>query len=252
MVITHFRHIVPRKKYEDYEREYPYVARWRPKRGFTYADHFRGLKDSMEHCHVFWRPYERRRDLTPFQDVCWYSRWIMATKQKMVCHLPERVLRQYGYVQSVPRPLTTILPLAPADVVDAFLAFALHVVSQQERGDLVSDDEPWQHLDGYIRLFYRASHPLIVGPAPVPEYVAPKPVYQEVIVEQEWARHPPDPLQVISNMRTRTEQAMEIPEVVSHPLFFSILEVLQTDYSVFNQDPVPQRRSRSHSPQKQQ
>jgi len=89
--------------------------------------------------------------------VCWYSGWIMAGKQKMVRHLPERVLRQYDYVQTVPRPPTMILPLAPADVAAAFLEIALHVVSQQERGEPVPDDEPWKHLDGYMRWFYRVS-----------------------------------------------------------------------------------------------
>ncbi|RHN82296.1 hypothetical protein MtrunA17_Chr1g0208431 [Medicago truncatula] len=158
----------------------------------------------------------------------------MVDKQKIVRHLPERVLRQYDYVQTVPRPATTILPLAPADVVAAFLEFALHVVSQQDMGEAVPDDEPWKHLDGYMRWFYRVSHPLIVGLAPVPQYVTPRLVYQKVIVEQEWARHPPDPLQVINSMRVKVEQTMEIPEVVSHPLFFSILEGLQTDYSVFD------------------
>jgi len=81
----------------------------------------------------------------------------MAGKQKMVRHLPERVLRQYDYVQTVTRPPTMILPLAPADVAAAFLEFALHVVSQQERGEPVPDDEPWKHLDGYMRWFYRVS-----------------------------------------------------------------------------------------------
>jgi len=65
-------------------------------------------------------------------------------------------------------------------------------------------------------------------------------------------RHPPDPLQVINNMRGRVEHAMQIPEVVSNPLFFSILEGLWIDYSVFDNQQVPRRRSRSHSPQKQQ
>jgi len=53
----------------------------------------------------------------------------MASKQRMVRQLPERVLRQYIYVQTVPRPPTTIMPLAPADVTAAFLEFALHVVA---------------------------------------------------------------------------------------------------------------------------
>ena len=224
----------------------------KPKRGFVDADHFRVLMDSMEHSRVFWRPYERRRDVTPFQDVCYYSGWIMASKQKMVCHLSERVLRQYDYVQTVPRPPTTILPLAPADMAAVFLEFALHVVSQQQRGEPVPDEDPWKHSDGYMRWFYRVSHPLIVSHAPVPEYVAPKLVYQKVIIEQEWVIHPPDPLQVISSMSARVEHAMEILEVVSNPLFFSILDGLRTEYNVFDQEPVPRRRSRSHSPQEQQ
>ena len=163
------RHVVSRKKYEDYERHNPYVGRWKPKRGFVDAEHFRGLLDSMEHCHVYWRSYERRRDVTPFQDVCRYSGWILADKQKMVRHLPELVLTQYIYVQTVPRPLTTIMPLAPADVVAAFLEFALHVIVQEQRVDQVPDDEPWKHSDGYIRWFCRVSHPLIVNLAPEPD-----------------------------------------------------------------------------------
>jgi hypothetical protein len=77
-----------------------------------------------------------------------------------------------------------------------------------------------------------------------------RPVYQDILVDLEWARHPPDPLQAISSIRGRVEHAMQIPEVVLNPLFFSILEGLRTDYSVFEQQPVPRRRSRS--PQEQQ
>jgi len=101
----------------------------------------------------------------------------MAGKQKMVRHLPERVLRKYGYVQTVPQSSTTILPLAPSNVAAAFLEFALHVVSQQEKGHQVSDDEPWKHSDRYIRWFYRVSHPLIVNPAPDLDIVMLRHVY---------------------------------------------------------------------------
>ena len=88
-----------------------------------------------------------------------------------------------------------------------------------------------------------------VNPAPEPDIVITRPAYQDILVDQEWARHPPDPLQVISSMRGRVEHAMEISEVVSNPLFFGILEGLWTDYSVFDHLQVPRRRSRSHSPQ---
>jgi len=149
-----------------------------------------------------------------------------------------------------PWPPTTIMPFAPADVVAAFLKFALHVVAQQHRGAHVPDDEPWKHSDRYIRWFYRVSHPLIVNPAPEPDITMPRAVYQDILVDQDWARHPPNPLHVISSMQRRVEHAMQIPEVVSNPLFFGILEGLRTDYSVFEQQPVPRRRSRS--PREQQ
>jgi hypothetical protein len=71
----------------------------------------------------------------------------MADKARMVYHLPERVPRQYVYVQTIPRP-TMIEPLEPAEVVIAFLEFALHVITQQRRGDPVSEGEEWMHSVG--------------------------------------------------------------------------------------------------------
>ena len=56
----------------------PLVRQWKPPRGFTDHGHYRDVIDSLDHSHVIWRSYERRRDITPFQDICWYSRWIMA------------------------------------------------------------------------------------------------------------------------------------------------------------------------------
>jgi len=72
-----------------------------------------------------------------------------------------------------------------------------------------------------------------------------RPIYQDVLVDQDWGRHPPDPRQVISTMRDRVKHAMQISEVVSNPLFLSILEGLRSDYIVFDQQPTPRRRSRS-------
>ena len=81
-------------------------------------------------------------------------------------------------------------------------------VSQQQKGHQVLDDERWKHSDRYIRWFYSVSHPLIVNPAPELDKVMPRPDYQDILVDQEWARHPPNPLQVISSIRDRVEHAM--------------------------------------------
>jgi hypothetical protein len=71
-----------------------------------------------------------------------------------------------------------------------------------------------------------------------------------VIVEQKWARHPPGPFHIIGNIRAIMEHAMGIPDVVSNPLFFSILEGIRSDFTVF--DEVSALRRRSRSPWEQQ
>ena len=162
------------------------------------------------------------RHIMPFQDICWYSGWIMAGSDMMVRHLPERVLGQYGYVHTRPRPPTDIEALVADDVTQAFTEFALHVLSHQLRGHPVPDNQLWAHTRGYIRWFIRVSHPIVNPPAAIPDYATqapprPVPPYEEVLVEQQWARHPPDPYQIINNIRARVDGAMRHPVVFHNP-----------------------------------
>jgi len=136
----------------------------------------------------------------------------MADNDRMVRHLPERVLRQYGYVQTIPRAPTDIELFAADDVAQAFTEFSLHVLSHQQRA----------HTKGYMRWFIRVSHPIVNPPAAIPDYAADAPPhlvppYEEVIVEQQWARHPPDPYQIINNIRARVDGVMGHPVVFHNP-----------------------------------
>jgi len=99
-------------------------------------------------------------------------------------------------------------PLEPAKVVTRFLEFVIHVLTQQEKGGPVMEDEGHKNSKGYMKWFYRVSHPLMIGLDPVLEYTVPRPIFKEVIVEQQWARHPPDPFQIIGNISARVESAM--------------------------------------------
>jgi len=70
----------------------------------------------------------------------------------------------------------------------AFTEFALHVLSHQQRGHPVSDNQLWAHIRGLMRWFVRVSHPIVNPPAAIPDYAAdappcPVPPYEEVIVE---------------------------------------------------------------------
>jgi len=174
----------------------------------------------------------------------------MAGRDRMVRHLPERVLRQYGYVQRIPRPPTDIEVLAADDVADAFTEFALHVLSHQQRGEQVPDNQPWAHTRGYMRWFVAVSHPIVNPPAAIPDYASaapprPVPPYEEVIVEQQWARHPPDPYQIINNIRARVDSAMGHPDVFGNPEVLRIMQGIQSEWSMMEQMAPPRRRSRS-------
>ena len=174
----------------------------------------------------------------------------MAGSDRMVRHLLERVLRQYGYVQTRPRPPIDIEPLAADDVAQAFTEFALHVLNHQRRGHPVLDNESWVHSRGYMRWFVRVSHPIVNPPAAIPDYAAdapprPVPPYEEVPVEQQWARHPPDPYQIIGNIRARMDGAMAHPDVFSNPEVLRMMQGSQSEWSMMEQMPAPQRRSGS-------
>ena len=72
----------------------------------------------------------------------------MAGSDRMVRHLPEWVLRQYGYVQTILRAPTNIELIAADDVAQAFTEFALHVLSHQQTGHPVLDNQSWTHTRG--------------------------------------------------------------------------------------------------------
>jgi len=175
----------------------------------------------------------------------------MANKDKRVRHLPERVLRQYGYVHTIPRAPAYIGLLAEDDVAMAFMEFALHVLSQQERDHPVSDNELWAHSWGHMRWFIRVSHPIVNPLAAIPNCTVDSPAcsvppYEEVLVEQQRARHPPDPYQIISNIRARVDGAMRHPAVFHNPEeVMRLMQGIQYEWSMLEQISASRRRSRS-------
>ena len=86
--------------------------------------------------------------------------------------------------------------------------------------------------------------------ATIPDYVvdAPPrsvPPYEEVLVEQQWAKHPPDSYQIISNIRARVGGAMGHPAVFHNPEeVMRLIHGIQSEWSMLEQMSAPRRRSR--------
>ena len=63
--------------------------------------------------------------------------------------MPERVLRQYRYVQSVPRHPTDVVELTPPQIVQTFVDFRTHTLKEPDWGK-PTREQTWWTADGYV------------------------------------------------------------------------------------------------------
>ncbi|MCI52951.1 serine/threonine-protein phosphatase 7 long form-like protein, partial [Trifolium medium] len=77
-------------------------------------------------------------------------------------YLPERVLHQFGYTQTIPRyPSQSADPLATRDRISAHFAQYLdRVLTPEQRGLVVI--HPWDVAPRYMRWYFRISHPYMM------------------------------------------------------------------------------------------
>jgi hypothetical protein len=102
-------------------------------------------------------------------------------------YLPERVLRQFGHMQSIPRhPRESAPPfLSPqaTALIPASLHFASYrdwVLTAAQRGPLAID--PWYAAAGYMRWYFWISHPYMT---PLLRGDTPRPCEREAILEEQ-------------------------------------------------------------------
>ncbi|XP_058762512.1 protein MAIN-LIKE 1-like [Vicia villosa] len=96
--------------------------------------------------------YRRRLDALTLDDVIWIP-W----ESHVARHLPERCLRQFGYIQGIPRPVSE----APAGDIDRW--FQSHILSSPREiiDTSVAVQQPGQCQDGYLECFLSVSHPRV-------------------------------------------------------------------------------------------
>ena len=90
----------------DYMQNYPVAAKWVLHKGHGEGVTYHSLLDKVAFDDVNWRSYEEHMKIQDFEEI-------MCGVDKVYRHLPERVRRQYGYVQNVPRHPTVVITLLP-------------------------------------------------------------------------------------------------------------------------------------------
>jgi hypothetical protein len=129
--------------------------------------------------------YEEHREIHAFEEVFWYSGWILCGVRRVYRHLPERVLRQYGYVQSVPRHPTDAVELAPPQIVQSFVDFRTHTLKEPDWGE-PTGEQTWRMKEGYVLWYTKVSHPQILPPLPGDLL---RPANEEQIIVEQWKRY---------------------------------------------------------------
>nr|XP_012575136.1 protein MAIN-LIKE 1-like [Cicer arietinum] len=114
------------------------MNRWCYKQGKHKVHEYRSIIDALTPADVIWRPWENHRGVIPFDDITLYTAHIRLCST-VVKYLPERYLRQFGYIQYIPSPPL----LDPARLFDV--------------------DMEW------LRYVTPVSHPLLVRPDGVPQ-----------------------------------------------------------------------------------
>lgn len=160
-IFEHFPTMGCRHLTEDYSEDQPRARRWTPTRGGGRVSPHRRELDELTMGGVCWMPYGAHRGHRPLEEVSMFSGYIRCGRW-MYAHLPERVVRQYGYAQDIPRLPTEVTGLAlSVDDVDLWWVDFVHHVAI---GGLVSE-YPGQCTDRYMPWFQRISHPYIMPQA---------------------------------------------------------------------------------------
>ena len=148
--------------------------------GLSTLDEYRTHMDVLDLSTAVMTPYVEHRVSCPFERVSLYLGWLRYGNH-MVKYLSERVLHQFGYVQTVPRhPLESAPPKQTLGEITLRFQRALdYALTTQQLGHRALYGV--EALEGYIHWFYDVSHPRMI--LPDMEVLVPRPPEREAIDE---------------------------------------------------------------------
>ncbi|KAK2421162.1 protein MAIN-LIKE [Trifolium repens] len=171
-----------------------------------------GYMSLLQMSDFVYTPYTTHRQVRPLIDECWFSGWLRCGGDTST-HLPERVLRQYGYVQTIPRPPAAAAPSGlTVDKIDQVFMEEMEerLIDQEMRGAAV--ENPWDHQPGYIAWYYKVSHPKMLRLEAHSK--PPEPPHLEVLVEQQASQGVRDHFAICQNVRLELERAVSDGEAL--------------------------------------
>ncbi|KAL5154399.1 Protein MAIN-LIKE 1 [Glycine soja] len=152
-IYEHFPNVHQCVTDDTYQETSPYASRWLTSKaymkGITGAP-YRARCDALTVTDVSWLPYTEHRGVRAFEEISSFQgqlRW----GPMVVTARPERVVRQFGYIQSIPPPPVSA-QLSHDDIDDRWMHFAEHLLPAV----------PGQVSVDYMEWFFRISHPFMI------------------------------------------------------------------------------------------
>ncbi|XP_039684976.1 protein MAIN-LIKE 1-like [Medicago truncatula] len=163
-VYQHFQGMGSKDAWVGYwEDWYPRAMLFLPLSGLGTPDNYINHLDALDLTRVVMAPYGEHCATSQFERVSLYSGWIRYG-DRMVRYLPERVLRQFGRVQTIPRhPVESAPPdLNLAEISNRFQRALDYALTPEKLGQCAVHCVEAE--GGYIEWFYHHSHPHMILP----------------------------------------------------------------------------------------
>ncbi|KAL5192138.1 Protein MAIN-LIKE 1 [Glycine soja] len=156
-IYEHFSSIVESLTDPDYDEMSPYACRWISTKAFSkslLASMYRKRLDGLTIVDVYWMPYDDHRIVWDFDLISCFSchiRWGPVVAK----HRLERVVGQFGYVQTIP-PQTTGSMLSFEDIDDKWMHFSDYLAPIGQICVVLR-----QCASDYMHWFFMISHPFM-------------------------------------------------------------------------------------------
>lgn len=185
---------------------------------------FRVYVDRLTAKDMHFNSYVDQREMCPFNDIVLYSLWLAFGSCLTTHHLLERVMRQFSYIQIIPRhPVVSAPPtMTCRQMYVMFDDYEIHLVLEKAYNTITNND--WSYVNRYIRWFFRVPHLYMVQAA---SGDPPMLAYQEILEEKQTQ------LNHVEDVLPRCHRILEITQAgIDKCIFLDGSDVRQVLYGI--------------------